>query len=134
MCVAIAFDRPTFRLGGYPVETVTWMSARGYVHDGAHLIGPDYVGNYLEARFGPKQMVFLDDRYDMYPDVVVQDYVLLNRGGTGWNAVLHKYRPDMVVWKTDTPLGQLLMASADWRVVHEEPDGSWFAAVPAGGP
>ena len=40
-------------------------------HRVAHL---DFVGNYLELRFGRRVQVFIDDRYDMYPVEVSRDY------------------------------------------------------------
>jgi hypothetical protein len=129
----ISYQRHIYQLGGYPVSAVNWLADEGFIHDGAHIVGPDFVGNYLEARYGPRRMVFVDDRYDMYPRALIEDYVVLNKGGKGWEPILRKYAPDAVVWQVDEPLGQLLSASPNWQVRYTDPRGKWLVATPKAG-
>jgi hypothetical protein len=132
LAAAVAWNRPIYRLGGYPTEAVTWLEQRGDLRPGVHVVAPDFVGNYLEFRYGPRRMVFIDDRYDMYPTDLVEDYVVLNRGGRGWDAILDKYQPEIVIWQVDEPLGQLLSASPRWRVIHTDSHEEWLIAEPVG--
>jgi hypothetical protein len=126
--VVTSVTRPIYRLGGYPVRAVTWMDREGLVRAGGHVVAPDFVGNYLEARYGPAGMVFVDDRYDMFPAELVEDYVVLNDGLPGWQAVLRRHQPDVLVWQLEEPLGQLVTTSTDWSVLYADDD--WIVAVP----
>ena len=63
-------------LDGYPVAAVTWAEREGLLGPDARLVSQDYVGNYLEARYGTAVKVFIDDRYDMFPETVVNDFLV----------------------------------------------------------
>src|SRR5680860_931514 len=94
------------------------------------VISRDYVGNYLEARFGPDDVrVFFDDRVDMYPIDVIRDYTVLIRPDGDYGDVLDRYDPTAVLWERDTDLGRWIEDTASWRVVHR--DATWLVAVPA---
>jgi hypothetical protein len=123
-----AVNGPIYRLGGYPVAAITWAEREGMLHPDARLVAPDFVGNYIESRYGSAVKVFLDDRYDMFPETIINDYVVLNRGGPGWQEVLDRYGATAVLWPVDQPLGQLLAASPNWRVVYT--DQSFLIAEP----
>jgi hypothetical protein len=113
---------------GYPVAAVTWAERNHVLDAGAHVVSRDYVGNYLEARFGTEVKVFIDDRYDLFPASVVDDFTLLNNGRTGWNDVLAKYHTTAVIWPTNEALAQLLADSPRWRVAYT--DQEFLIAVP----
>jgi hypothetical protein len=120
---------PAVELHGYPVAALAWMDRNDLMGEGARVVAEDFVGNYREALEGPHAGVFIDDRYDMYPEAVVDDYLVLKRGRPGWDAVLRTWGATAVVWNRELPLAQLLAVSDGWRVVHE--DARWVVAVPA---
>ena len=74
--------------------------------------------------------IALDDRIDMYPSDVVDDYLTLLRAEEGWGAVLEAWEVDVVVWETDRPLAGELATSGEWRIVYL--DGTWLAACRTG--
>ncbi len=112
---------PDAELNAYPEDAVTWLESQGLLDD--HLVARDYVGNYLEARYGPQQLVFIDDRVDMFPEQVVQDSVVLLRAGPRWEQVLDRYEAGAVLWRTDEDLAGELRASPHWQPAYE--DATW---------
>jgi hypothetical protein len=108
------------RLDDYPEEAVTWLQENGLLED--HVVAPDYVGNYLEARYGARQLVFVDDRVDMYPEDVIDDWVVLLRARPGWEAVLDRYDAGAVLWPKDKPLTPLLRRSGEWEPAYRDAD------------
>ena len=87
-----------------PGETarVTWLRGAGPASTTA-LVAPDYVGNYLEARYGARGAhVFIDDRVDMYPQALVEDSLVLLRGQPGWSQILDELRAGVVLWPRTT--------------------------------
>lgn len=112
---------PATDLDAYPEVEVGWLADRGLVSPAANLVAPDYVGNYLEARFGPTGAVFFDDRFDMFPASVVEDYRSLAQVDDP-GAVLERWDPAAVLWRTDEPLAGWLDAEAGWTRVFEGED------------
>ncbi len=122
-------SQPDTQLNAYPTEAVAWMHQRGMVATpSARVVAPDYVGNFLEARFGAQARVFIDDRVDMYPTAIVQGAVSIKRLQPGWQQFLTSMHPTAVLWKLDEPLGRQLARSPDWQVVHR--DRAWAVFVP----
>lgn len=126
-----AVHRPAYDLTEYPVAPVASLrSAPG----GASLrvVTPDWVGNWLEWAYGTEAGVFYDDRFDMHPARLNEDYRVLAGGRPTWSAVLDRWAIDAVVWPEEEPLSSLLELAPDWRVL--ERDGGWVTAVRRGGP
>ena len=124
----VAASGDVYSFKGYPVAAVTWAEQHHLLDAGAHVVSRDYVGNYLEARYGTAVKVFLDDRYDLFPASVVEDFTLLNNGRIGWDDVLDTYDTTAVLWPTEEALGQLLADSPRWHVVYS--DQEFLIAVP----
>ncbi|HUI04441.1 MAG TPA: hypothetical protein VLZ77_12920 [Acidimicrobiales bacterium] len=123
-----ALARPAFDLAAYPVTEVTWMQDHGLAP--GRVVAPDYVGNYLEFRYGARAQVFVDDRVDVFPAAVERDYGTLLAGGPGWESVLDRHHVDVVLWPRSDPLASLLARAPGWR----EPvrDARWVVAVRRG--
>ena len=68
-----------YNFRGYPVASIDWMESEGMLDADTRLVTRDYVGNYLEATHGTDIPVFIDDRYDMFPVEVAEDYFELLR-------------------------------------------------------
>jgi hypothetical protein len=115
-----------FDLDAYPRRAARWLKDEGLLP--GRIVARDFVGNFLEFRFGPQQSVYIDDRYDLFPESLVDQYLDLRQPGLGWEEQLDSIGADAVLWEIDDPLGQLLMASPNWRVAYE--DDRWFVAVP----
>jgi hypothetical protein len=124
----VAASGDVYSFKGYPVAAVTFADRNHLLDPGAHLVSRDFVGNYLEVRYGTDVKVWLDDRYDLFPASVVEDFTLLNNGRPGWNEVLDKYETTAVLWPTNEALAQLLAESPRWRVLYT--DQEFLIAVP----
>jgi hypothetical protein len=116
----VAAGGPVYSYNGYPAAAITWADRNDLLGSDSRVIARDYVGNFLEGRYGTRVKVFFDDRFDMYPASVVDDFVVLSNGGPGWQDILDKYRATSVLWRSAEPLGQLLAESSRWRIVYTD--------------
>lgn len=116
------FRSPGLRLNGYPVAATTYLEEEGLT-DGVHrIVHRDFVGNYLELRYGRRLPVFIDDRFDMYPVSVSNDYIELLEAGSRSLQILDDRRVDIVLWNKDHPLTNLLLVSERWYEARVEDD------------
>ena len=116
-------------LAPYPQEAATYLRAHGMLDRGDRVVSRDYVGNYLEYRYGPDRVrTYIDDRVDMYPLPVIRDYTALLRPGRDYQAVLDRARATAVLWDRDTDFGRWLVHAKGWKVVYS--DEKWLVAVP----
>jgi len=94
---------------------------------GRRLLMDDGDAAYAELAWAPKQKLFIDDRYDMFPEKVIYDFFDLSAGRQDWAKILARYDVEVVVWPKAQPLTQLMERSGDWTVIHR--DKSWIAFV-----
>jgi hypothetical protein len=111
--VAVAWTQPPFDLEGYPV------AAAQLVPRGTKLVTTDVAAGYLILQRGRQANVFIDDRVDMYPTAITNDYLRLLHGHPSSLAILDRYHADYVLWETQRPLHAILAASDHWRRVGE---------------
>jgi len=120
-----ALSRPAFNFSLYPVQEVSWLQQHHLVP--GRVAAPDYVGNYLEYRFGTHAEAFVDDRVDIFPPAVEKDYGTLLNGSEGWQAVLARYHFDAVLWPRTEALASLIAHDPGWSVRIR--DRHWVVAV-----
>jgi hypothetical protein len=118
--VVVAAMPNDFDLGPFPVAAVTWMQAHHLVAEpGLNVVAPDYAGNYLEYRYGPKARVFIDDRAELFTAQIVGDYAEGLLGGKRpWQTILNRYNSNIVLWPSNRRLASELARSTDWRIIH----------------
>jgi hypothetical protein len=87
---------------------------------GTRLLTSDSDAGYVILEHYPAQRVFIDDRYDMYPTKLIDDYFDLAAGKPGWSTILDRYRVETIVWDVHSPLAAELNQSPDWRRVHRD--------------
>ena len=103
---------PAYDLERYPVAAVDWLSDRDLVGEpDVKVASHDFVGNYLDWRFGDRANTFVDDRSGV--DALL-DYAALRRLTDDWAQALDRADPDVVVWETDQDLTERLTGSDDW--------------------
>jgi hypothetical protein len=130
----VSLTEDHFALDGYPVEAIDLLEEAGHIDpngdgtDAPRIIAPDFVGNYLEFRYGTSQPVYIDDRYDMYPVDVAKEYGQLLHVERNWPEVLEERNPDFVLWSLEGAFAQVLLASPDWVVAYETEDWLVFEA------
>ena len=113
-----AAAQPNFQVGAYPDAAMTWMQRHDLV--GPRLFTTDAWAGYTILRYWPQQRIFLDDRYDMFPLKVIDDYNTVADGKPDWQRVLDRYHVQVVVWQPQRALSQLLAESAGWRRVYHD--------------
>lgn len=115
---AQAAQEPDFALRSYPVRAMDAVEDQGLL--GRRLLSTDRWGGYLIARWWPRQRVFVDDRYDMYPTRFVADYIRVFDVDPGWDAVLRRYDIEVVVWNRKHPLVEVLERDPAWQRLHRD--------------
>lgn len=110
---------PALNLRMYPTRAQAWMAARGLFDPARHRVAEqDIVGCYFILQRGSEGRVFIDDRVDMYPVRVSQDYQTLLGAQPGSPAVLDRYHVDTVVWQKRLGLRDVLVDHGGWRVSY----------------
>jgi hypothetical protein len=102
---------PSYRMDRYPVEAVDWLEARDLIGADARVLSHDYVGNYLEWRFGDQANAYVDDRPDA---ATLVQYRQILRLEDGWQGELDAVDPQVVLWRTDSPLTDELAGNDAW--------------------
>ncbi|HEX7096058.1 MAG TPA: hypothetical protein VF183_09245 [Acidimicrobiales bacterium] len=120
-----------FDLRGYPTAALDYVDERGWLEGGARIATHDYVGNLLELQHGRDAAAFIDDRFELHDRELVEDYHVLQSGLPDWGEVLDRRGIDVVLWERKSPLGSLLLASDDWRVVYDDTTAARPAHVDA---
>ncbi|MEX0666313.1 MAG: hypothetical protein WD598_16285 [Acidimicrobiia bacterium] len=112
--------QPDFALDSYPVRAIDAVERQGLL--GRRLLVDDADGGYLILRSWPKQRVFFDDRFDMYPLGVINDFTTVSTGQPGWREVLADRDVEVVVWERTRVLTQLLRQDDTWRATYHDKD------------
>jgi hypothetical protein len=110
---------------GYPAALVTLLEERQVIGRD-RIVAPDFVGNYLTARYGAAVRIFSDDRFDMLPEDLIDDAAVLFDAGPTWRSVLDSHAIEIVIVPGDDPLAQVLRESTEWRIVAV--DDRWVQA------
>ena len=110
--------RPDFMLRPYPVGALRELEREGLL--GRNLLTDDADSGYVILEYWPRQRVFFDDRFDMYPRRIFSDFVTVSEVRPGWRSVLDEHDVETVVWARSRALTQALRATGDWRVVYED--------------
>jgi hypothetical protein len=117
-------------VSSYPVASVRWLQREGLLGPDHRVAVQDFVGCYLILKEGRDAHVFIDDRIDMYPVKVTEDYIALLHGEARMLSVLERRRIDVVLWQRDLPLPTVLRSTEGWRQVRR--DGEWVVYRRAG--
>jgi len=126
----VAVRGPHVAADRYPVEAIDAMEDLGLSPEDTRVVHPDYVGNYLDLRYGGVGASWIDDRFELHDDALVEDYLLVLAGGAGWQDVLERYDADAMLWKSDTAIVELVREVAGWREIWDA-DGWTVLCRPA---
>jgi hypothetical protein len=120
-----------YDFSGYPVKAMQAVEQQGLL--GRHLLTTDAWAAYVIHAYDGREPVFIDDRYDMYPTALSEEYFLLSRADAGWQGVLDRHGVEVVVWAKDKPLAQLLDLAPGWRRIYDDKlAGVWVRRGPTG--
>ena len=108
----------------YPVKAMQGVSDQQRL--GERLLTTDAWSAYVIHEYWPEQHVFMDDRYDMFPVELAQDYFKLARAADDWQSILDRHRIDVVVWPVEKPLTRVLDLSPGWQPIFKDKQaGVW---------
>jgi hypothetical protein len=110
-------------LKSYPVAAIDYLEQSGLRGPSHRVAEQDVVGCFFDLRFGDKARVFVDDRYDMFPLAVSDDYAHLLKGNPDSLEVLDRRKVDVVLWDKSLPLVGTLNATGKWQEVYRK--GDW---------
>lgn len=140
VAAAVSMQQGALDLRTYPKDEVTWLEERGLVaNPDIRLLTRETDGNYLELRFGQDANVFVDDRFDFYPQPVLDDLDRLVFGGD-FEEIVDRNQIDVVLWQSDTLFTDWIEDDDQWFVAHrssvaDDSDGSehaWIVACRVG--
>lgn len=119
----LAVRGPHLDAGRFPEQAITAMEEDlGLVPGETRIIHQDFVGNYLDLRYGDAGAAWIDDRFELHDPSLIADYVTLLDGTRGWAEVLDRYEAEAIVWPVDAPLTQLVAAVGGWSEVWRDDD------------
>ncbi len=113
-----AAGEPDFAVESYPVQSMRYVANHDLL--GSRIFTDDADAGYVILAYAPQQRVFMDDRYDMYPVKVIDDYFTVSAGLHGWSRALDRSGVDVVVWTRQSALSSLLDKSPDWQRAHTD--------------
>jgi hypothetical protein len=122
-----AIREPLVDTRNYPLASIRWLE-RHDRFDAPHRVAtPDFVGNYLELRRGPRREVFVDDRVDLFSAAFEDEYASMRDGTNRGVAALDRWHIDTLLWQSDEPLAQRLVAADGWHATSRE--HGWIVLV-----
>lgn len=119
---AQAMGQDDYNFATYPVKAMKVVQDRGLL--GSKLMTTDAWAGYVIHEYWPKQQVFMDDRFDMFPTAVAEDYLKLMGIEDGWQDVLDRHGIQVVVWPKDKALTRVLDLAPGWQRVYEDEVGA----------
>jgi hypothetical protein len=111
----------------YPKGAVDFLNARGF---SGKIWSEATVGGYVSWHL-PKARVFLDGRTDLYPVDVLEDYSAAMAAAPGWEDILDRRDPDLLLLPVNAPLASAAAASEKWRAIYWDPDSIAFERGPS---
>jgi hypothetical protein len=128
-----AINGPHVDVDRYPEIAVTAMEDElGLVPGNTRIIHQDFVGNYLDVRYGNAGAAWIDDRFELHDAALVEDYLTLLDGGPDWSDVLDRYDAEAILWPRDGVLAELATGIGGWREVWS--DDEWVVLCAPGHP
>jgi hypothetical protein len=113
-----------------PIAAVEYLRTLGPESRPRRLFHDEGTGSYL-LYVAPEQPVFIDPRFEFYPEAQWRDVQRLNAGADE-ASLLAKYQVDGVLLRTATQQGLVDRVAADpaWRQVYRDDDAVLFLPAP----
>jgi beta-lactamase class A len=113
-----AAREPDFDLHEYPVAAMRFVSDQGLL--GRRIMTDDRWGGYVILAYWPRQQVFFDDRYDMYPLPVLRDAFRFYDADPSWSQILDRWAIDAVVWPRRAGIVRLMETNPGWERRYQD--------------
>jgi hypothetical protein len=116
----------------YPKGAADFLNARGFA---GKVWSEASVGDYLVWHLKPSSRTFLEGRTDLYPVDVLTDYASAMAAAPGWESIIARRAPDLLLLPVGVPLIAAVETSGKWRAIYRDPDYvALERGVPAGAP
>lgn len=99
-------------LRAYPIEPLARWEQEGRP---GLLVTEDFVGNLQTFVYGADAASFYDDRFDMFPDDLTEQYRAVAAAGPRSRSTLDALGADAVLWERRDPIVSVLLADPAWR-------------------
>ena len=113
----------SFLEGTFPVRIV---AAHADEIAASRIYTSDKWAGYLIYVNYPRQRVFMDDRHHYFGEKIIQDYLTLGYGNRGWSEMLERYRFNMVLCDSGSPLASLLKLEPGWILLEDDGKAALF--------
>ena len=124
----VAIRGPHVELDRYPIDAVNAMEDElGLSPANTRVVHQDFVGNYLNLRYGAAEASWIDDRFELHDLELVEDYLALLNGTPAWRSVLERHQPEALLWPADRVLVELAVG-AGWQSAWSDDD--WVVLTP----
>ncbi len=124
---ATSLAEPAYDLRGYPVDALSHMESQGLL--GRRLLTDDVWAGLVIKDLWPRQTVFVDDRFDMYPVPLMRDFIALDGGRDDSLEILDHHQIDVVLWPAKSPLAAQLAESPAWHLEYQDEDAVVYTRV-----
>ncbi len=115
VAATLAVTTDGYSLDTYPVAAVDYLEERGLVADpGVRVVSEDFVGNYLELRYGADANAYVDDRPDAR---TLLDYKALRMMEPDWRKAFARADADVVVFQTARDFTDAVAGLPGWTKV-----------------
>lgn len=85
-----------------------------------NMFNNDGWGGYIIYKSSPRYKVFLDGRGDMYAESLLREYMKVSGAHLDCEDVLDKYGVTWVLYNSNAPICQLLVARGKWKLVYAD--------------
>ena len=103
----------------YPKGAADFLNARDFT---GRVWSDASVGGYLVWHLKPACRIFLDGRTDLYPVDVLTDYAAAMAAATGWESILSRRTPDLLLLPAGVPLAAAALDSGAWHAIYRDSD------------
>jgi len=124
-CVGVAVgvvgaSEHSYALDAYPTKAMHFLGEHDLL--GRRLFVDDADGGFVINQYWPRQHVFMDDRYDMYPTPLMYEYLAVAAAAPDWARILDRRDVEVVVWRRHEALAGVLDLSDRWERIHRDRD------------
>ena len=107
-------------LSKYPVGPLAFLEESQVDTQEVRLASIDFVGNLVDYVYGPEERTFYDDRFDMFPEEIVEAHAALLLARPSLRTDLHELDIDLALIKGASPSTQILLGDPAWRSLYVE--------------
>lgn len=95
-----------------------------------HVLNDPHFGDLVMWNCNPSPKLYIDSRYDIYPQQVQDDYWRMTRATADARALLIKYDIEWIFLPPQAELVKTLAASSDWQTCYKDDEAAILRRLP----